>query len=124
MLLLMVRGHCDNAMDAALVHTEKKQLKSMVPQLLWYQPSTSGDWYDGEVAIIDQWIAAHASYFVGTAESTFSFRIREDRQLMGMSERSTFNQLCGRGHNDKDPHSCPGPSVWLMPPATNTRTEL
>ena len=29
---------------------------------------------DGGVAIIDQWIAAHASYFAGSHESTFSFR--------------------------------------------------
>ena len=29
---------------------------------------------DGGVAIIDQWIAAHATYFTGSHHSTFSFR--------------------------------------------------
>ena len=54
---------------------------------------------------------ACGSYFTGTAESTFSFRIREDRQLMGMSVDSTFNHLCG-----DDPAKCPeGPSHWLLP---------
>ena len=55
--------------------------------------------------------SACGSYFTGTAESTFSFRIREDRQLMGMSVDSTFNHLCGDDHA-----KCPeGPSRWLLP---------
>lgn len=52
-------------------------------------------------------------YFTGTAQSTFSFRIREDRQFMGMGADSTFNQLCG-----DDPTKCPdGPATWLLPPS-------
>ena len=59
------------------------------------------------------------NYYVGTAESTFSFRIREDRQLMGFSRESTFNQLCG-GQADNDPHSCGSPSYWKMPETVRT----
>ena len=49
---------------------------------------------DGGVSIVDQWIAAHAYYFIGTHESTFSFRIQEDRQLKGIPEEFTYNRLC------------------------------
>ncbi len=52
----------------------------------------------------------------GTAESTFSFRIREDRQLMGFSKESTFNQLCGRRADGGGDHtSCATPTYWEMP---------
>ena len=50
----------------------------------------------------------------GTIESTFSYRIREDRQLMGFSKESTFNQLCGPNTDENDPHSCPKPSYWKI----------
>ena len=33
---------------------------------------------------------------------------------MGFSVESTFNQLCGPHFDDNDPHSCPGPSKWLL----------
>ena len=39
----------------------------------------------------------------GTAESTFSFRIREDRQFMSFSYESTFNNLCGPDRDENDP---------------------
>ena len=38
---------------------------------------------DGGIAIIDQLIASHAKYFIGSYESTFSFRIQEEREIMG-----------------------------------------
>ncbi|KAI6653624.1 GDP-fucose protein O-fucosyltransferase 2 [Oopsacas minuta] len=49
---------------------------------------------DGGISIIDQWIALHAMYFIGTAESTFTFRICEERQLKGIPVDSTYNCLC------------------------------
>lgn len=49
---------------------------------------------DGGVSIVDQWIAAHARYFIGTSESTFSFRICEERQLIGIPVDTTYNSLC------------------------------
>ena len=106
--------------------SEKHKLQEIVPGLVWYQPTDAdiGRCGDGGVAIIDQWIAAHAVYFVGTAESTFSFRIREERQLMGFSVGSTFNQLCGQGKDEMDPHSCSGPAQWLLPTEGMNREEL
>lgn len=91
-------------------------VKSFGAEVHWFEPTDKQlhRYGDGGVAIIDQWIASHAKYFVGTAESTFSYRIREDRQFMGFSVESTFNQLCGHRYDENDPHSCPGPSKWLL----------
>lgn len=63
---------------------------------------------DGGKAIVDQWICAHARYFVGSYESTFSFRIQEDREILGFDKESTFNRLCG----DDEGVSCEKPSIW------------
>lgn len=68
-------------------------------------------------------------YFIGTADSTFSYRVREDRQFMGFSVDSTFNDFCGPSHNEHDPYSCPGPVKWLLveekkTESKTTRTEL
>ena len=46
-------------------------------QLKWYK--------DGGVAIIDQVICSYAQYFVGTRESTFTFRIQEEREMLGFT---------------------------------------
>ncbi|KRX19285.1 GDP-fucose protein O-fucosyltransferase 2 [Trichinella nelsoni] len=64
---------------------------------------------DGGVATIEQWICAHAKYFIGTAESTFSFRIQEDREILGFSHNTTFNCLCP-DHN----LNCEQPAKWYM----------
>lgn len=92
---------------------EKQFVQSQVPGLVYYKPTESqlSRHGDGGVAIIDQWIASHAKYFIGSKESTFSFRIREDRQLMGFSQDSTFNDLCGEGGK---PDSCSRPTYWKM----------
>lgn len=50
---------------------------------------------DGGIAIIDQIICSHARYFIGTHESTFSFRIQEEREIIGFPINMTFNRLCG-----------------------------
>ena len=88
----------------------------MVKGLVWYTPTNTElrNYGDGGVAIIDQWIAAHAKYFVGTAYSTFSFRICEDRQFLGFSKDSTFNDLCGPSKAEHDPHSCDKPTYWKL----------
>ena len=51
----------------------------------------------------------------GSYESTFSFRIREDRQLMGFSKESTYNTLCGRRDDEYDHTSCATPTYWAIP---------
>ena len=65
---------------------------------------------DGGKAIVDQWICAHARYFLGSYESTFSFRIQEDREIFGFEEDSTFNRLCG----DHEGISCEKTTVWSI----------
>ena len=110
----------------------------LVGGLMWFEPTENELFLhkDGGVAIIDQWIASHGKYFIGTAitilfisyqfylsmlpsdigtaESTFSFRIREDRQFMGFSQNSTYNNLCGPEADENDPHSCDKPSFWRL----------
>ncbi|CAI2348244.1 unnamed protein product [Caenorhabditis sp. 36 PRJEB53466] len=49
---------------------------------------------DGQIAIIDQYLCAHARHFIGSHESTFTFRIQEDREILGFPIASTFNRLC------------------------------
>lgn len=49
---------------------------------------------DGGVAIIDQIICSYARYFIGTHESTFTFRIQEDREIIGFPTETTFNRFC------------------------------
>ncbi|VDP74684.1 unnamed protein product [Echinostoma caproni] len=64
-----------------------------------FTPSRS-DWLllgPGGLAIVDQWICAHARVFIGTSPSTFTFRITEERTIMGFSPESTFNTLCPDG---------------------------
>ena len=54
-------------------------------------------------------------YYIGSYESTFSFRIRDDRQLMGFSKEATFNDLCGpKDADENDPHSCDRPIYWKI----------
>jgi len=91
---------------------ERKLLKKLVTNLVWYKSKNPHLYGDGGVAIIDQWICAHATYFVGSFESTFSFRIREDRQMLGMTREDTFNDFCGIKDDENDPHSCEKPTYW------------
>ena len=52
------------------------------------------DLTEPEVAIIDQIICSNAFYFIGTHESTFSFTIQEQRQLLGYKPWTIFNRFC------------------------------
>ncbi|ESO06363.1 hypothetical protein HELRODRAFT_64107 [Helobdella robusta] len=64
---------------------------------------------DGGVAIIDQWICAHARYFIGTTSSTFSFRIHEEREILGFRQETTYNAFCVDGNS-----ACEQPSKWKI----------
>ncbi|VDL80030.1 unnamed protein product [Nippostrongylus brasiliensis] len=64
---------------------------------------------DGAVAIVDQWICAHARYFIGSHVSTFSYRIQEDREILGFPVNSTFNRLC-----PDDVPDCEQPAKWTI----------
>lgn len=64
---------------------------------------------DAAISIIDQWICAHASHFIGTHHSTFSLRIHEDREILGFPPESTFNRFCADGQQE-----CEQPSKWTI----------
>ncbi|CAH0550446.1 unnamed protein product [Brassicogethes aeneus] len=105
-------------LDAVFISTDApdKEYKTLVdligPKYKVFK--YSGDKYvkekfkDGGIAIIDQIICSHARYFIGTQESTFSFRIQEEREIMGFPVKTTFNSLC---NNDG---ICRKPSQWKI----------
>ncbi|XP_059093412.1 GDP-fucose protein O-fucosyltransferase 2-like [Tigriopus californicus] len=64
---------------------------------------------DGGVAIIDQLICSRARTFLGTPESTFTFRIQEEREILGFPLEENFNMLCP----DDKPH-CEKASQWKI----------
>ncbi|KZC11772.1 GDP-fucose protein O-fucosyltransferase 2 [Dufourea novaeangliae] len=76
--------------------------------VLRFIPSNSvlNKFKDGGVAIIDQIICSYARYFLGTYESTFTFRIQEDREIIGFPTETTFNVLC------KDTKKCGSNGQW------------
>ena len=91
--------------------SEIDYLKNELPLVKYDAPKKILQKYgDGGVAIIDQWICAHAKYFVGTCESTFSFSILEERDILGFHGDQTFNCLCG----DKELGKCEQPSKWRV----------
>lgn len=77
---------------------ELAELKTYLPQytVMNYVPSNyvRKKFKDGGVAIIDQIICSYARYFIGTHESTFTFRIQEDREIIGFPPERTFDRLC------------------------------
>ena len=64
---------------------------------------------DGGVAIVDQSICSHARYFLGSYESTFTFRIQEEREVLGFSTKKTFDMFCADGKFD-----CERGSIWKI----------
>ncbi|XP_049545987.1 GDP-fucose protein O-fucosyltransferase 2 [Anopheles darlingi] len=64
---------------------------------------------DGGIAIVDQIVCSHAHYFVGTYESTFTYRIYEEREILGFPTERTFNTLC---KSEKDMEGCEQNAVW------------
>uniref|UniRef100_A0A0K0CUN2 GDP-fucose protein O-fucosyltransferase 2 n=1 Tax=Angiostrongylus cantonensis TaxID=6313 RepID=A0A0K0CUN2_ANGCA len=93
------------ATDASEPEVEQLSAMLRVP-VLRFKNSTLPD---GAVAIIDQWICAHARVFVGSHVSTFSYRIQEDREILGFAPNTTFNRLCP----DKL-SSCEQPAKWTI----------
>lgn len=100
-----------NILVELLYFSEIAYLKSKLPLVKYDAPKKILHNYgDGGVAIIDQWICAHAKYYIGTCESTFSFRIHEERDILGFHGDQTFNCLCG----DKELGKCEQPSKWRI----------
>ncbi|KAG4080160.1 hypothetical protein HA402_008231 [Bradysia odoriphaga] len=97
--------------------SEFKTLKSylMRHKVYRYQPESAEQKNrikDGGMAIIDQIICSHARYFIGTYESTFTYRIYEEREIMGFPKNSTFNTFCK--NDDVSDEDCEKNSVWLI----------
>jgi len=90
---------------------ELKQLKKVLGnKLLRFVPKTpekAMELRKGGIAIIDQIICSHAKWFIGTEDSTFSFRINEERSILGFSKKSTYNRFCKDGKKE-----CGTPTFW------------
>ena len=69
---------------------------------------------DGGIAIIDQIICSHAQYFIGSYESTFSYRIQEEREILGFKPETTFNRFCSEYNNEENGEECDKTSKWLI----------
>jgi hypothetical protein len=48
-------------------------------------------------------------YFIGSYVSTFSFRIQEEREILGFDSETTFNRLCSETEEN-----CEQPSKWQI----------
>ncbi|PIC42474.1 hypothetical protein B9Z55_009541 [Caenorhabditis nigoni] len=89
---------------------ELNELKSYLRKGLQVFRFTDTQKYnDGQIAIIDQYLCAHAAHFIGSYESTFTFRIQEDREILGFPIPATFNRLCP----DNIPE-CEQPPKWKI----------
>jgi len=89
----------------------KKSLKKTDVEAFRYVPTDEihKKYMDGGVAIIDQSICSHARFFLGSYESTFTFRIQEEREILGFPTKKTFEMLCADGKFD-----CERGSVWKI----------
>uniref|UniRef100_A0A336MYC3 GDP-fucose protein O-fucosyltransferase 2 n=1 Tax=Culicoides sonorensis TaxID=179676 RepID=A0A336MYC3_CULSO len=82
-------------------------------RVIKYKPESKAQFdqlKDGGVAIIDQIICSHARYFIGTYESTFTFRIYEEREILGFEQHLTYNTLCKR----EDLINCEKNTPWTI----------
>ncbi|XP_069790343.1 GDP-fucose protein O-fucosyltransferase 2 isoform X2 [Narcine bancroftii] len=93
------------------VEDDLKEMRSLLPKMIRFEPSREELqlYKDGGIAIIDQWICAHARFFIGTSVSTFSFRIHEEREILGFDPKTTYNRLCGDQEQE-----CEQPTHWKI----------
>lgn len=94
--------------DQSELQLLKTELKNMGYMVYYYTPTADEiqRYKDGGIAIIEQIICSHAATFIGTHESTFTYRIQEERELLGFRTYTTFNRFC------PDKGDCERPSVW------------
>lgn len=48
-------------------------------------------------------------FFIGTSVSTFSFRIHEEREILGFDPKTTYNRFCGDTERE-----CEQPTHWKI----------
>ena len=89
---------------------EVRRLQELLEPFTLVRPPRRRDLVAGEAAIIDQIVCSHARHFIGSYESTFSFRIQEEREILGLPVQSTFNRLCGDDEGD----NCEQPTRWRV----------
>ncbi|XP_070536175.1 GDP-fucose protein O-fucosyltransferase 2-like isoform X1 [Ptychodera flava] len=90
----------------------KKHFKGKTEVFRYMPPTEIHEKYkDGGVAIIDQWICAHARFFMGTSVSTFSFRIQDEREILGFDPKTTYNRFCGDKQSKEE---CEQPTHWKI----------
>lgn len=80
-------------------------------EVIRYEPNENEleELKDGGWAIVEQLICAHARFFIGTMESTYSLRIQEEREILGFQAATTFNGLC-----NENPNGLCKTSEWLI----------
>uniref|UniRef100_A0A5S6QGC2 GDP-fucose protein O-fucosyltransferase 2 n=1 Tax=Trichuris muris TaxID=70415 RepID=A0A5S6QGC2_TRIMR len=110
----------ENSLDVVFIATDgnKEEIRSLfdglialglVPKRFVPNRETLRKFMDGGISIIDQWICAHARYFLGSSESTFTLRIFDDREILGFDSSTTFNSFCG-----VDELECEQPARWKL----------
>ncbi|XP_055599066.1 GDP-fucose protein O-fucosyltransferase 2 [Uranotaenia lowii] len=90
-------------------HDLKNYLKRF--KVVRYTPENAqqmAELLDGGVAIVDQIVCSHARYFIGTYESTFTYRIYEEREILGFPKDLTFNTFC----KNEEETNCERNAVW------------
>ena len=100
------------ATDASMAELNKleKELTDLGYEIHFFLPSASiiDEYGDGGIAVIDQIICSHGAHFIGTHESTFTYRIQEEREILGFDSKTTFNRLC------PDTGRCEKVSKWTI----------
>lgn len=80
------------------VQGERDEMRKLIGKdnVFFFDPSPEMEkkFKKGGIAIIDQIICANGRYFTGSKESTFTFRIQEEREIMGFHPDRTYNRLC------------------------------
>uniref|UniRef100_A0A7E4VQW6 GDP-fucose protein O-fucosyltransferase 2 n=1 Tax=Panagrellus redivivus TaxID=6233 RepID=A0A7E4VQW6_PANRE len=101
---------CSDADEYELLDLEKQLNSSSITAYRFTTKKIS----DGAISLVDQWIAAKAAFFLGTHTSTFSYRIREDREIMHFPVETTFNSLCKYAKDMGNPKKCEQPAKWTI----------
>ncbi|GMT20193.1 hypothetical protein PFISCL1PPCAC_11490, partial [Pristionchus fissidentatus] len=76
-----------------------------------FRPSPDEKLIDGAAAIVEQIICSWARAFAGSHQSTFTYRIQEDREIRGFPAETTFRRLCP---DDVRMHGCEQPAKWKI----------
>ncbi|KFO28080.1 GDP-fucose protein O-fucosyltransferase 2 [Fukomys damarensis] len=107
----VLRAEPGSVLTSQSAAEEQEELKRLLPEMVRFEPTWEELelFKDGGVAIIDQWICAHARVFIGTSVSTFSFRIHEEREILGFDPKTTYNRFCG----DQE-KACEQPTHWKV----------